>query len=135
MLAELTNPRAERADLPRYMTVAETARCLGLPEARVRDWQLQKLIAPALTKGRLQFARHDVVRMFVLLQLQDVFGQVALATALAQAVSPAVLKRVVAHESAGCAAHEVCVEAELAGRMYHVALDPDAVQGLRERML
>ena len=61
----------EAQDLASYYTVPDTARCLGLPEARVRDWQLKKFIAPALTKGRIQFARVDVVRMFVLDQLQN----------------------------------------------------------------
>ncbi len=82
----------EASELARYYSVADTARCLGLPEARVRDWQLKKFIAPVLTKGRIQFARADVARMFVLDQLQAVFGQTAIATAIAQALQPADLE-------------------------------------------
>jgi hypothetical protein len=126
----------EATETPRFFTVADTARCIGLPEARVRDWQLKKFIAPTLTKGRIQFSRADVVRMFVLGQLQETFGQTAIATSMAQAVPADALERLLALDGARCALnHEApCVEARVSGRTYHVELDRAAVSALRERM-
>ena len=60
---------------PKFFTVDEAARILGVEPARVRNWQLKKgLVTPVLTKGRLQFDRAALARMAVLVRLQDVFG-------------------------------------------------------------
>ncbi len=115
-----------------YYTVAETARCLDLPEARVRDWQLKKFIAPALTKGRIQFARHDVARMFALDRLQATFGQTAIATAIAQALHPVDLEALLDGERSEISARILSPDG--VERTYVVQLGSIAVQQLRERM-
>jgi MerR HTH family regulatory protein len=115
-------------DLARFYTVAETARCLGLPEARVRDWQLKKFITPALSKGRLQFSRADVTRAFVLGQLQDVFGATAFVTGVAKALTVDALDAILD------AATRPQAVAAVGGRTFKVDLDPIAVADLRARM-
>jgi hypothetical protein len=122
----------EAQDLASYYTVTDTARCLGLPEARVRDWQLKKFIAPALTKGRIQFARVDVVRMFVLDQLQTILGPTAIATAIAQALEPTGLEDLLD-------GRRLKIEALIASpdgieRTFRVDINPVAIDQLRERM-
>jgi len=122
----------EAQDLASYYTVSETARALGLPEARVRDWQLKKFIAPALTKGRIQFSRVDVVRMFALDRLQAVFGQTAIATAIAQALEPAGLEDLL--EGRRLKIEAFVSSPDGVERRYEVRISPDAVEQLRERM-
>jgi hypothetical protein len=122
----------EAQDLAAYYTVSETARALGLPEARIRDWQLKKFIAPALTKGRIQFSRVDVVRMFALDRLQAVFGQTAIATAIAQALEPAGLEDLL--EGRRLKIEAVVSSPDGVERTYEVRISPDAIDQLRERI-
>jgi DNA-binding transcriptional MerR regulator len=122
----------EAEDLAAYYTVSETARCLGLPEAHVRDWQLKKLIAPALSKGRIQFARHDVARMFALDRFQATFGPVAIATVIAQALQPADLEALLDGERSEIRARVCSPDGD--ERTYVVQLGRVALQQLRERM-
>jgi len=122
----------EAPDLARYYTVPETARCLGLPESRIRDWQLKKFVAPALTKGRIQYARAEVVRMFVLDRLQATFGQVAIATTIAQVLQPAELDALL---DGGRSEIRATVPSPSGDqRTYVVQLGRVALQQLRERM-
>lgn len=119
-------------ELARYYTVSDTARCLDLPEARVRDWQLKKLIAPVLTKGRIQFARADVARMFALDRLQATFGQTAIATAIAQALQPADLEAMLDGQRPEVRARVLSPDG--VERTYVVQLDPATLEQLRARM-
>jgi hypothetical protein len=121
----------EAPDLARYYDVPQTARCLGLPEARVRDWQ-RKDIVPALTKGRIQFSRTDVVRMFALDQLQSVFGQTAIATQIAQALQPAGLEGLL--EGRLLKIEALVSSPDGVERTFRVDISPVAVERLRERM-
>jgi hypothetical protein len=51
----LLNGFVDRAALPRYLTIAELAERMGESEDWVRKAQDRGIIAPALTKGRIQF--------------------------------------------------------------------------------
>jgi hypothetical protein len=122
----------EAQDLAKYFTVGDTARCLGLPEARVRDWQLKKFIAPALTKGRIQFARVDVVRMFVLDRLQAILGQTAIATAIAQALEPAGLEDLL--DGRRLKIEALLLSPDGVERVFTVDINAVALDQFRERM-
>jgi len=76
-------------DFPRYLTVAEAARVLDVPESRFRaSWRQNGICPAALTKGLTQVRRQDVVRAAVLVSLQAIFGeQSGLAVELAKAAT------------------------------------------------
>jgi hypothetical protein len=113
-------------DMAKYFTLADAARVLGQSEAKTRDWQ-RKGFAPTLTTGRVQLSRADVLRMFVLGQVQRLLGPVAISTEIARAMTPEALDAILD-------ADEPFAEAEVGGPLYRVALDPREVDAMRVRM-
>jgi hypothetical protein len=121
----------EAPEIAKYFTVSEAAKALDWPEARVRDLQ-RKGFAPSLSKGRLQFSRSEVARLFVLDRLQGVLGQTAIATAIALALDPAGLEDLLN-------GRRLKIEALVASpdgieRTFRVDINPVSVDQLRERM-
>lgn len=119
-------PQQTAKDMARYFTLAGAARVVGQSEAKTRDWQ-RKGFAPALTAGRVQLTRADVLRMFVLGQVQRLLGPVAISTEIARAMTPDALDAILD-------ADEPVAEAVVGGPMYRIALDPYEVTAMRERM-
>jgi len=120
-------PTMEQSALPRYATVSETAAVCGVNERRVRNWQNLGLLKPALSVGRIQFHRADVVRCSILLQLQSVLGQDSpLATEIALALS---------HEQIEALLHADDPAVVLDhGRRSVIGLDPEDLEQIRERL-
>ena len=58
-----------------YFSPKQFAEILGVQPDRVRQWQKRGLIAPAFTKGPVEYRRSDLVRMAMLAALAEVFEQ------------------------------------------------------------
>jgi len=115
-------------DLPNYLTVPQTAEVLGTTERRIRQWQQLGVLAPAARLGRLQYRRADAIRAAVLQYLQRVFGESSpLAVELAKALPVDQLDAVLT-----AAAPRVTVTA--GGRVFDVALDPEHLAWVRDRL-
>ena len=77
-------------ELAKYLTIAQAARVLDVPESRFRaSWRLNGIAVLATRQGLIQVRRQDVVRAAVLAWLQAILGeQSSVAVELAKAMSP-----------------------------------------------